>query len=77
MDFHPAYRRDVKINQASLDRANLRRLFAIVQAQLEKAVAIQIATYNPDLFDDFEAFKQEVVRAFIISYTINKKQAIP
>jgi hypothetical protein len=73
MNFHPFYRRDIKVNAASLGKEDLKRLFSIVQAQLDKAVDIQIANTDPNLFNDFDAVKQEIRRVFVVYYSINKK----
>src|SRR5688572_25503898 len=72
MNFYPFYRRDIKIHQACLNKVDLKRLFSIVQAQLDKAVDIQIEKTNPDLFKDFEAVKQEIRHTMIIFYSITK-----
>jgi hypothetical protein len=73
MNFHPFYRRDIKVNEASLNKEDLKRLFSIIQTRLDKAVDIQIVNTNPDLFNDFEAAKEEIRRAFVMYYSTNKK----
>jgi hypothetical protein len=73
MIFNPFYRRDIKVNEACLNKEDLKRLFSIVETQLGKAVKIQIETSNPDSSQDFESYKLEVNRVFVIHYNIRKK----
>jgi hypothetical protein len=73
MNFSPFYRRDIKINEACLNNDDLKRLFSIIEIQSKKAVDIQIQSSNPDLFQDFEAAKEEIKNALIIHFNIRKK----
>ncbi len=66
------YRRDIKINGASFSKKDVQRLFNIVQAQLEKAVTIQIGAINLDLATDLEQLKHKIREAFILTYAIRK-----